>query len=207
MTVPAENAPGRPPGWSAPTTVRTARQRARWRARGAGVVVVVVAVVAVAVAVLPAGGDPPAPAPRPAQAGGRQVVSAGVAPTGVGNVDELQPAVARAVRRAIAAAAADGVTLRVTSGWRSADEQAVLHAAAIQKYGSPQAARRWVLPSAESEHVRGGAVDVGPPAGAAWLARHGVRVGLCRRYDNEPWHFERLAGALGSSCPAREAHP
>jgi D-alanyl-D-alanine carboxypeptidase len=64
-----------------------------------------------------------------------------------------------------------------------------------------------VLPPEESEHVTGRAVDVGPEAGIAWLREHGVRFGLCQRYANEPWHFERLAGAKGSACPPMEAHP
>ena len=63
-----------------------------------------------------------------------------------------------------------------------------------------------MLPPAESEHVRGEAVDVGPEEGARWLRRNGVRFGLCQRYDSEPWHFELLAAAKGSTCPAREPH-
>ena len=129
-----------------------------------------------------------------------------VVPNGIGDTEHLQPGVQRAVDRAIAAAAADGVELRVTSGWRSRDKQQRLYEEAIAKYGSAQAARRWVLPPAESAHVRGGAVDVGPESGASWLDGHGVRFGLCRRYDNEPWHFERLAAAKGSTCPRREPH-
>lgn len=136
----------------------------------------------------------------------REPVPAPVVPDGVGDLAHLQPAVRSAVDRAIAAAAAEGVPLRVTSGWRSADRQAELYAEAVAKYGSPARARQWVLPPEESEHVRGGAVDVGPEEGARWLDRRGVAFGLCRRYDNEPWHFERLAGARGSACPAREAH-
>lgn len=129
-----------------------------------------------------------------------------VAPNGTGDVDGLTPAMRRSVRLAIEAARADGVELRVASGWRSAAHQERLFAEAVAKYGSPQAARRWVLPPDESEHVQGEAVDVAPPAGADWLAVHGVRFGLCRRYANEPWHFERLAGALGSTCPPLEPH-
>jgi hypothetical protein len=128
------------------------------------------------------------------------------APTGVGDVTGLTPAMRRAVARATDAAAADGVTLVVTSGWRSAEHQQRLYREAVAKYGSPEVARRWVLPPAESAHVRGEAVDVGPPSAARWLERHGVRYGLCRRYANEPWHFERLAAAKGSSCPALEPH-
>ena len=135
-----------------------------------------------------------------------RVAAAPEAPTGVGDVAGLTPAMRRAVRLATEAAAADGVELRVTSGWRSEEHQRRLYEAAIAKYGSPAAARRWVLPPVESAHVRGEAVDVGPPAAAAWLEEHGVRWGLCRRYENEPWHFERLAAAKGSTCPAMEPH-
>lgn len=128
------------------------------------------------------------------------------APTGTGDVGRLSPALRRSVERAIAAAREAGVELRVTSGWRSRDHQQRLYEAAVAKYGSAAAARRWVLPPGESAHVLGEAVDVGPPSGAAWLDEHGVRFGLCRRYDNEPWHFERLAGAKGSVCPPKEPH-
>jgi LAS superfamily LD-carboxypeptidase LdcB len=129
-----------------------------------------------------------------------------VVPNGVGDVDHLQPAVRRAIDLAIAAAAREGVELRVTSGWRSRAKQERLYEQAIAKYGSPERARQWVLPPEESEHVKGGAVDVGPESGARWLEANGVRFGLCRRYANEPWHFERLAAAKGSVCPPLEAH-
>ncbi|MDP9183014.1 MAG: M15 family metallopeptidase [Actinomycetota bacterium] len=136
----------------------------------------------------------------------RQDPPAPVVPNGVGDTEHLQPAVQRAVARAIAAAAAEGVELRVTSGWRSRAKQQRLYEAAVAKYGSPSQARRWVLPPEESEHVRGAAVDIGPESGARWLEVNGVRFGLCRRYANEPWHFERLAAAKGSSCPALQDH-
>lgn len=191
------------PVWSAPTTVRVARLRARRQVTTAAVGVLSVALAATAAL---AWGDDARLAgdARPDRA---RSVPVPVAPNGTGNVAELQPAVARAMRLAAAAAAADGVDLQVTSGWRSADRQAVLHAEAVRKYGSRQAARQWVLPPQESQHVTGRAVDVGPPAGVTWLSRHGVRFGLCQRYANEPWHFERLAGAKGSSCPAMAPHP
>ena len=128
------------------------------------------------------------------------------APTGTGDTAHLDPALLRAVARAQAEASRAGVELSVTSGWRSHADQRALFEAAVAKYGSERAASRWVLPPGRSRHERGLAVDVGPPAGAAWLERHGVRFGLCRRYDNEPWHFERLAAAKGSACPVREPH-
>jgi hypothetical protein len=130
----------------------------------------------------------------------------GVAPEGVGDVRHLTVQLRSAITRAIAAAKVDGVTLSVTSGYRSKAQQQQLYVAAIAKYGSPEAARQWVLPPDESAHVRGEAVDVGPTEGARWLRENGERFGLCQRYANESWHFERLAGAKGSVCPALEPH-
>jgi D-alanyl-D-alanine carboxypeptidase len=131
----------------------------------------------------------------------------GVAPTGTGNVSRLDPALRRAFVLARRDAAAQGVDLLITSGWRSHAEQAALFAAAVRKYGSAAEASHWVLPSGESDHERGLAIDVGPAAGAAWLGEHGVHYGLCRRYQNEPWHFELLAPARGQPCPALEPFP
>ncbi|HWL35200.1 MAG TPA: M15 family metallopeptidase [Frankiaceae bacterium] len=144
--------------------------------------------------------------PRDGDAALSQAMPPPEAPTGVGDVTGLTPSMRRAVARAIDAARADGVELRVTSGWRSAEHQRRLYESAIAKYGSASVARQWVLPPDESAHVRGEAVDIGPAAGAAWLETYGVRFGLCRRYANEPWHFERLAPAVGSACPALEPH-
>lgn len=183
------------PRWSEPRVERSPRVRARRRA----CVTLVVALAASSWAVAHATGDPEqedTPAPV-----------SGTAPTGVATAEGLTPALARSVRLAVEAAAADGVDLQITSGWRSAERQAQLHAEAIEKHGSAEQARQWVLPPEESEHVAGRAVDVGPEAGIAWLRVHGVRFGLCQRYANEPWHFERLAGAKGSSCPPMEPHP
>jgi zinc D-Ala-D-Ala carboxypeptidase len=128
----------------------------------------------------------------------------GVAPTGAGNAHRLQPALRHAFAVARRDAAAQGVDLHITSGWRSNAEQAALFTAAVRKYGSPAAASHWVLPPGQSAHERGAAIDVGPPQGAAWLDAHGVHYGLCRRYANESWHFELLAPALGQQCPPLE---
>src|SRR5665811_856553 len=121
----------------------------------------------------------------------------GQSPPEAGAID---PALSRALGKAQIAARTAGLDLQVTSGFRSAATQQRLYDQAIAKYGSPERARHWVLPPAESAHVKGLAVDVGPPAAAAWLERNGVRFGLCRRYFNEGWHFERLAPAIGQPC-------
>lgn len=93
----------------------------------------------------------------------------------------------------------------MTSGYRTAAHQQKLYEEAIRTYGSARLARRWVLPPAESAHVRGEAVDVEPRTAAAWLQTHGTTWGLCRRYDNEWWHFE-VATPPGGHCPARAPH-
>ena len=116
----------------------------------------------------------------------------------------IDPSLSRAFGKARTAAQAAGRDLQVTSGFRGVATQQRLYDQAVVKYGTTQRARRWVLPPAESAHVNGQAIDVGPRAAAAWLEKHGVRYGLCRRYVNEWWHFERLAPAIGQQCPALE---
>ena len=116
----------------------------------------------------------------------------------------IDPALSRAFSKARTAALKAGLDLQVTSGFRSVATQQALYDDARAKYGSAETARRWVLPPAESNHVKGLAIDVGPRAAAAWLETHGVHYGLCRRYVNEWWHFERLAPAIGQQCPALE---
>ncbi|MEH0819262.1 D-alanyl-D-alanine carboxypeptidase family protein [Micromonospora sp. CPCC 205714] len=84
----------------------------------------------------------------------------------------------------------DRELIGLTSGHRSAEEQARLFAEAIRRTGSPESARRRVLPPQESRHVAGTALDVRPVEGARWLEQHGARHHLHRVYDNEWWHFE-----------------
>ncbi|BDH57930.1 M15 family metallopeptidase [Tsukamurella sp. PLM1] len=113
----------------------------------------------------------------------------------------LNPALADAYSAAYRAAGSAGVVLSVTSGKRSWAQQESLWQNGLATHGSAGAARRWVLPPAQSTHVSGDAVDVGPWEGAAWLHANGHRWGLCRTFDNEWWHFE-LATSPGGACPA-----
>jgi D-alanyl-D-alanine carboxypeptidase len=110
-----------------------------------------------------------------------------------------------ALGKARSAARRAGLSLVVNSGWRSWAKQQRMYAAAVRRYGSDRAARRWVLPAQESTHVRGLAVDLGTPAAAAWLALRSGRYGLCRSYAGEAWHFEYRPDwirAFGGRCPA-----
>lgn len=115
-------------------------------------------------------------------------------------VGGLDPALRQAVQEAARAAAADGIELRITSGWRSPELQQRMFDDAVYSHGSVDAARRWVATPAVSRHVTGRAVDIGPGAAAEWLNRHGARFGLCRTYANEMWHYELTADASGV-CP------
>ncbi|WP_446222760.1 M15 family metallopeptidase [Nocardia sp. IBHARD005] len=114
----------------------------------------------------------------------------------------LDPSLAAAYTLAEQQAHAEGVPLSITSGHRTYEQQEWLWQDGLATYGSPDEARRWVLPPQESTHVSGRAVDVGPQVGAQWLEDNGNRWGLCRTFDNEWWHFE-LVTAPGAPCPPR----
>ncbi|GAB7067719.1 M15 family metallopeptidase [Mycobacterium hodleri] len=115
-------------------------------------------------------------------------------------VGRLDPGLLSALQSAAVAASADGVTMTVTSGWRSPEFQQQLLDDAVQTYGSLAAARRYVQTPQKSKHVVGEAVDVGGAGADQWLAANGSRYGLCQVYANEAWHFELTADATGT-CP------
>jgi D-alanyl-D-alanine carboxypeptidase len=121
-------------------------------------------------------------------------------------VANLKPDLRKALRKAATAAAKDGVTFYVTSGWRSAAHQQELLNRAIAEYGSKAEALKWVATPQTSPHVRGEAVDIGQAA-IAWLSEHGAAYDLCQIYRNEPWHYELRAGAAQDGCPAMYANP
>lgn len=114
----------------------------------------------------------------------------------------LDPVLAGAYSLAERQAHEQGVPLWIVSGHRTRDEQEQLWQQGIATYGSPEAARQWVLPPDESTHVTGKAIDVGPREGAQWLEDNGNRWGLCRTFDNEYWHFE-IRTVPGGTCPPR----
>ena len=115
-------------------------------------------------------------------------------------IARLGPRVLTAVQNAANAAAADGVIMTVTSGWRSPVFQQTLLDNAVQTYGSVAAAREYVQTPAASRHVTGEAVDIGGAGADQWLIANGPRFGLCQIYANEPWHFELVADPMGN-CP------
>jgi len=112
----------------------------------------------------------------------------------------LDPDLYDALRAAEVDAAADGVEIRVTSGWRSRAYQQRLLDRAVEKYGSREEAGRWVATPEESAHVTGDAVDVGPTDAAYWMSQHGAAHGLCQTLAHEIWHYE-LRETPGGTCP------
>jgi hypothetical protein len=122
----------------------------------------------------------------------------------VGNLD---PNLLGAVRQAAIHAAGDGIEFFVDSGWRSPAYQSQLLREAVSKYGSEQAAARWVATPDTSPHVSGDAIDIGPSDATAWLSVHGAEYGLCQIYRNEPWHYELRPQAIEFGCPDIYADP
>lgn len=112
----------------------------------------------------------------------------------------LDPPLRAAMRAATADAALEGLTLNITSGWRSIRYQAQLFDDAVATYGSEEVALEFVATPELSSHTTGRAVDVGSLDAQLWLMEHGYRYGLCQSYANERWHFE-LATTPGGICP------
>jgi hypothetical protein len=93
-------------------------------------------------------------------------------------------------------------TLRVSSGFRSPDRQAQLWQAALAKYGSDEAARKWVAPPGRSKHNHGQAVDLKflNPAAQQWVHANAKQYGLHFPMAHENWHIEPI-GARGGAQP------
>jgi hypothetical protein len=104
----------------------------------------------------------------------------------------MRPDVAVAFDRMAAAAAREaGVSLLVTSGFRSDAEQARLFAA----HPDP----KWVAPPGESLHRYATELDLGPEAAYGWLRANAARFGFVQRYAWEPWHYGYARGVGSSS--------
>lgn len=118
-------------------------------------------------------------------------------------VGEIDPTLQARFDVAKAAAAKEGVALRLVSGYRSLARQKYLFSDAIRKYGSYREAAKWVAPAELSHHPKGLAIDVNypdEPDAARWLEVNGYKFGLCRVFKNEWWHFEGNI-APGWKCP------
>ena len=103
----------------------------------------------------------------------------------------MRPDVARAFDRLAAEAGKAGVTLSITSGFRSDAEQARLFAA------NPNP--KWVAPPGKSLHRLGTELDLGPPAAYGWLRANARKFGFVQRYSWEAWHYGYVHNAGSGS--------
>lgn len=122
----------------------------------------------------------------------------------------------------VSAARADSIAaplLLPISGYRSSQRQAQLWRTALARYGSPDAARKWVAPPGSSAHQSGRAIDfhLGARNDSAnvgalrrtpayrWLVANAQRFGFYP-YESEPWHWEynppAQPGGSATSVPA-----
>ena len=109
----------------------------------------------------------------------------------------LKPAAAEGLSRIYDLARARGIDVRVNSSYRSVEEQTRLWREALSKYGSAEAARKWVAPPGRSRHNSGEAIDMN-------LMRNGQKIpqsefdalireaGMYRPMAWEGWHVEPL---------------
>jgi hypothetical protein len=93
----------------------------------------------------------------------------------------MRPDVALAFDRLERAARADGVTLIISSAYRSDAEQAEL----FRQNPDPE----WVAPPGTSLHRFGTELDLGPRSAYGWLAANAPRFHFVQRYAHEPWHW------------------
>jgi hypothetical protein len=117
-----------------------------------------------------------APAVLPAAAGGGYD-----GPLAYRQGKPMRPDVAVAFDRMERAARADGVTLLITSAFRSDAEQAVLFA----RHPDP----KWVAPPGTSLHRYATELDLGPSIAYDWLEANAPRFHFLQRYPWERWHF------------------
>jgi hypothetical protein len=98
----------------------------------------------------------------------------------------MRPDVAEAFDQLAAAAQRDGISLVITSAFRSDAEQAELWAA------NPDP--RWVAPPGQSLHRCATELDLGPSSAYAWLGANAPGFDFLRRYSWEAWHYGFTGG-------------
>lgn len=109
----------------------------------------------------------------------------------------LQPEFAGHLQEMIAAS---GGRLSITSGARSVQRQNELWQDALKKYGSPEAARKWVAPPGRSRHNMGLAADLG--GDLSWAHAHAAQFGLRFPLGNEAWHVEPVGARSAGGTTA-----
>jgi len=142
-------------------------------------------------------------------------------PEGIVNVGgkPVSNIIASDLKEMIAAAAADGVTLTVQSGYRDYDYQQVLYEKDVERYGLSQ---NYTAMAGYSEHQTGLAVDLNTPSmngqlaqgfdqtpAFKWLRANAYKYGFILRYEDttevitnyayEPWHYRYIGRRLAKA--------
>ncbi len=95
-----------------------------------------------------------------------------------------------------AAAARDGVGIRINSGFRTQQEQQYLYS--CYRNCNCNSCNLAAAPG-YSNHQSGSALDLNTSVGAVfnWLNAHGGAYGFARTVPSEPWHWEYMGGGPG----------
>ncbi|MDW9841309.1 phage tail protein [Sinorhizobium meliloti] len=90
-------------------------------------------------------------------------------------------------------------SVTINSGYRSIERQQQLWLDALKKYGTPEAARKWVAPPGNSQHNKSNAADLGYASDAArkWMHANAGNFGLSFPLANENWHIEDATARAG----------
>lgn len=128
-----------------------------------------------------------------------------VAGKGADSVQGFQPDFHQSLAAMFAAAPPEIQSqLQIGSGFRSNERQAELYQGALKKYGSEQAARKWVAPPGKSKHNHGQAADLKylSPAATTWAHANAKRFGLHFPMAHENWHIEPIGARGHQHSPA-----
>ncbi len=145
-------------------------------------------------------------------------------PVGVGNTLPLRAVAASAAERMAADMAAEGMQLRMSSGYRSYSRQQTLYNGFVAREGVAGADAHSARPG-HSEHQTGLAADFDDgtgcnlnvcfqnTAGGRWLAENSWRYGFILRYGDgwqptvgyrfEPWHFRYVGETAAAEMHER----
>lgn len=146
-------------------------------------------------------------------------ISASYGPANPTGPNHLEPEVAKALAKMTAAAKADGVTIRVKSGYRTYATQNATYVDQLKRH--PENIN-YYAPAGASEHQTGLAVDLWDgkvwyaamqyTAAGKWLHKHCHEYGFILRFpkntlkitgvEYEPWHFRYVGVDVASKFDA-----
>ena len=106
----------------------------------------------------------------------------------------LDPKFSPALKKFLDASKEAGHDIDIYSGYRTPEHQERLFKDAVKKYGSPEAARKWVAPPGKSKHNYGLAADLkyGTDKAQEWAHKNAKKYGLHFRMSHEPWQIELM---------------